>query len=98
MAGNYACNGIRGLNGGNDHIQKSGIWTSALAATKTGEEAIGMFFNGEITQPNGMANDKLYFLTPTFAFRPQSAMSCRCAKIEYDRNGKEIASYDPLTK
>lgn len=29
------------------------------------------------------------------AFYPQAAMSCRCAKIEYDANGNEIGRYDP---
>jgi hypothetical protein len=53
-----------------------------------------MFFNATITQTPG-TNDKLYFLTPTYGFRPQAAMSCRCAEIKYDANGNEIGRYDP---
>jgi len=104
--GNFANNGIRGYLGGNtltasqtaaapgvdDNFIRSGIWTAATG----NDQAIGMFFNAEISQSSPTQNDKLYFLTPTNLFRPQAAMSCRCAKIEYDANGKEIGRYEPF--
>lgn len=93
--GNYPNNGIRGFNGGNtfDHL-RSGIWTSAVG-DPTKDQAIGMLFNVEITQNLGV-DQKLFYLTPYHFFRPQVAMSCRCAKIEYDANGEEIGRYDPF--
>lgn len=96
--GNFPNNAIRGLNGGNsiEEFARSGIWTSA-ASQPTNDDAIGMLFNAEITQ-NAGPNEKLFFFTPVYAFRPQSAMSCRCAKIEYDANGKEIGRYDPTAE
>jgi len=102
--GTFPNNGIRGFNGGNtldatklggnpDTFMKSGIWT---AANQGGAgSSLGMLFNAVITQTVG-ANDKLYYLTPTFGFRPQAAMSCRCAEIKYDANGKEIGRYEPF--
>ncbi|MCW3160418.1 T9SS type A sorting domain-containing protein [Chryseobacterium oryctis] len=104
--GNFPNNGIRGYIGGNtltasqtavapgtdDNFIRSGIWTAAAA----NEQAIGMYFNAEITQSSPTQNNKLYYLTPTNLFRPQAAMSCRCAKIEYDANGKEIGRYEPF--
>lgn len=108
--GNFPNNGIRGYIGGNsllssmkdltstgehsinDNFKISGIWTSAAV----NDQAIGMLFNTEITQASATQNDKLYFLTPTNLFRPQAAMSCRCSKIEYDANGKEIGRYEPF--
>lgn len=95
--------GIRGFNGGNTMdasvlpyaagsglktFQYSGIWTSASQGT--GGSALGMLF-----KQTANANTGLYFLTPTFGFRPQAAMSCRCAEIKYDANGNEIGRYDP---
>lgn len=95
--GNFPNNGIRGFTGGNtfDNFLRSGIWTSA-AVTPVNDQAIGMLFNTEITQSSGTTIEKLFYLTPTHLFRPQTAMSCRCAKIEYDANGNEIGRYDPL--
>ncbi|PIF43447.1 putative secreted protein (Por secretion system target) [Chryseobacterium sp. 52] len=102
--GTFPNNGIRGFNGGNtldasklggnpDTFMKSGIWT---AANQGGAgSSLGMLFNAVITQTVG-ANDKLYYLTPTFGFRPQAAMSCRCAEIKYDANGNEIGRYEPF--
>ncbi|MGG7552557.1 T9SS type A sorting domain-containing protein [Chryseobacterium arthrosphaerae] len=101
--GTFPNNGIRGMNGGNllkdsqlggnpDTFMKSGIWTSANQGG--GGFSLGMFFNATITQTPG-ANDRLYYLTPTYGFRPQAAMSCRCAEIKYDANGNEIGRYDP---
>jgi hypothetical protein len=101
--GVFPNNGIRGFNGGNtlndsklmsnpDTFMKSGIWTSANQGTSG--YSFGMLFNAVITQTPG-TNDKLFYLTPTFGFRPQAAMSCRCAEIKYDANGNEIGRYDP---
>lgn len=102
--GNFPNNGIRGYAGGNsltaslastvvgvdDNFKLSGIWTAAAI----GENSMGMLFNSEITQINN--DTKIYFLTPTFSFRPQSAMSCRCTKIQYDADGNEIGTYEPF--
>jgi len=99
--GNYANNGIRGFLGGKTldeivtpdvtaHLRRSGIWTSSPLGTAG--QAAGMYFNIEITTGT---NDKLYFLNPSFAFSPQAGMSCRCAKIQYDAEGKEIPRYNP---
>ncbi len=92
--GNYPNNAVRGLNGGNmiEEWARSGIWTSA-SLSPTDDYAIGMIFNTEITRDAG--NLKLFYFASTHNFRPQSAMSCRCAKIEYDEAGKEIGRYDP---
>ncbi|MGG5209011.1 T9SS type A sorting domain-containing protein [Chryseobacterium sp. MIQD13] len=108
--GNFPNNGIRGYIGGNsmlsamkdltltgehavnDNFKVSGIWTSSPAT----DHAIGMLFNTEIGQNSPTQNDRLFLLTPINLFRPQAAMSCRCAKIEYDGNGNEIGRYDPL--
>lgn len=88
--GNFANNGIRGFTGGDSlNFIRSGIWTSA-AVYPVNDQAIGMLFNIEITQSSGTTNENLFFLTPNNLFRPQAAMSCRCAKIEYHANGKEI--------
>ena len=90
--------GIRGFNGGNamsDYLngtsglkafQYSGIWTSANQGG--GGSSLGMLFK--------TTSNPYYFLTPTFGFRPQAAMSCRCAEIKYDANGKEIGRYEPF--
>ncbi|UWX59548.1 T9SS type A sorting domain-containing protein [Chryseobacterium oranimense] len=90
--------GIRGFNGGNamsDYLngtsglkafQYSGIWTSASQGS--GGSSLGMLFK--------TTSNPYYFLTPTFGFRPQAAMSCRCAEIKYDANGKEIGRYEPF--
>jgi hypothetical protein len=101
--GTFPNNGIRGFNGGNtldasklggnpDTFMKSGIWTSANQGGNG--SSLGMLFNAVITQTVG-TTDKLYYLTPTFGFRPQAAMSCRCAEIKYDANGNEIGRYEP---
>lgn len=91
--GNFANNAVRGFNGGNsiEDWARSGIWTSA--AITTNDLAVGMLFNTEITRDAG--DLKLFYFTPTHTFRPQAAMSCRCAKIEYDEAGNEIGRYDP---
>ncbi|MFC7348664.1 T9SS type A sorting domain-containing protein [Chryseobacterium zhengzhouense] len=95
--GVFPNNGIRGFNGGNDLTASmdaakvtfffSGIWTSASQGTGS---SYGMLFN-----LTGGTNDLLYTLAPTFGFRPQAAMSCRCAEIKYDANGNEIGRYEP---
>lgn len=105
--GNFANNGIRGFNGGNtlegsmaayntqtSNFNRSGIWTAA----STGNKAFGMLFYSDVSTFNNPDpyNVKLYYTTPSFTFRPQSAMSCRCAKIQYDGNGNEIGRYDPF--
>lgn len=101
--GNFPNNGIRGFGGGNaltasqagtfgadENFKLSGVWTAALR----GDNSIGILFNTEISQ---VSHDvKMYFFTPSFSFRPQSAMSCRCAKIQYDADGKEIPRYEPF--
>lgn len=96
--GVFSNNGIRGFNGGNDLTASmdaakvtfffSGIWTSASQGTGP---SLGMLFNAT----GGGTSDLLYTLVPTFGFRPQAAMSCRCAEIKYDANGNEIGRYDP---
>ncbi|MCF2221276.1 T9SS type A sorting domain-containing protein [Chryseobacterium sp. PS-8] len=98
--GNFANNGIRGFDGGNSLnmvnslITYSGIWTAA----SMGSKALGMFFKTEISAVENPDpyNLKLYYFTPSFTFKPQAAMSCRCAKIEYDANGNEIGRYEPF--
>lgn len=96
--------GIRGFNGSNTMtasilpyapgsglitFQYSGIWTSAHQGT--GGNSLGMLF-----KQTANVNTGLYYLTPTFGFRPQAAMSCRCAEIKYDANGNEIGRYEPF--
>lgn len=95
--GVFPNNGIRGFNGGNDLTASmdaakvtfsfSGIWTSASQGTGP---SLGMLFN----TTGGGTSDLLYTLVPTFGFRPQAAMSCRCAEIKYDANGNEIGRYE----
>lgn len=102
--GNFANNGIRGFAGGNNmdgiidaanaSFYKSGIWTSAPVGNASGK-AVGMYFNSEGGQTTTSPLNVLYYLTPTYDFNPQAGMSCRCAKIQYDVNGKEIPRYDP---
>ncbi|GAA5093143.1 hypothetical protein GCM10023210_23070 [Chryseobacterium ginsengisoli] len=99
--GNFPNNGIRGLNNGNKLLFKdtmgvnenftiSGIWTSA----SNGDSALGMYF---FTEVNSAVNPTdLFYFSPNYTFRPQAAMSCRCAKINYDANGKEITRYEPF--
>ncbi|MBB4808073.1 hypothetical protein HNP38_003413 [Chryseobacterium defluvii] len=98
--GNIPTTGIRGILGGNDWKNPSyasfpqadnyryhtGLWTSSPVENYTGF-AIGLSL--ESTAGNG-GN-----LASGTAFYPQAAMSCRCAKIEKDANGKEIGRYDP---
>ena len=96
--GVFSNNGMRGFNGGNDLTASmdaakvtflfSGIWTSASQGTGP---SLGMLLNAT----GGGTSDLLYTLVPTFGFRPQTAMSCRCAEIKYDANGNEIGRYDP---
>lgn len=90
--------GIRGFNGDNkmnDFLNGSsglkaflysGIWTSASQGS--GGSSLGMLFK--------LSSNPYYFLTPTFGFRSQAAMSCRCAEIKYDANGNEIGRYEPF--
>ncbi|MBW8522127.1 T9SS type A sorting domain-containing protein [Chryseobacterium chendengshani] len=99
--GLFPNNGIRGLNGGNTldatkggsnpTFMKSGIWT---AANHGSGNSFGMFFNADVSSTT-QSESSLYFLTPSYVFKPQAAMSCRCAKIEYDANGNEIGRYNP---
>ncbi|WP_312766687.1 T9SS type A sorting domain-containing protein [Epilithonimonas sp.] len=99
--GLFPNNGIRGFNGGNTldatkggsnpTFMKSGIWT---AANHGSGNSLGMLFNADVSAAT-QSESSLYFLTPSYVFRPQAAMSCRCAKIEYDANGKEIGRYEP---
>lgn len=99
--GLFPNSGIRGFNGSNTMdasvlpyaagaglktFQYSGIWTAANHGTGN---SLGMLFK-QTANSNG-----LYYLTPTFGFRPQAGMSCRCTKIEYDANGNEIGRYNP---
>jgi len=96
--GKYANNGIRGFSGGNSlnasfsnnnlTILRSGLWTSAMNLNS----AIGAYFNVE---GGLLGTERLFLFTPSYLFRPQAAMSCRCAKIQYDANGNEIGRYDP---
>ncbi|NML69349.1 T9SS type A sorting domain-containing protein [Chryseobacterium sp. RP-3-3] len=101
--GVFPNNGIRGFNGGktldatkggtNPTFMKSGIWTAANQGG--GGSSLGMLFNADVS-PSTQSESSLYFLTPTFGFRPQAAMSCRCAEIKYDAYGNEIGRYEPF--
>lgn len=103
--GNFANNGIRGFAGGNNmdgiidaanaSFYKSGIWTSAALGNGSGKAA-GMYFNSEGGQTTTSSPlNVIFYFTPTYDFNPQAAMSCRCAKIQYDAEGNEIPRYDP---
>ncbi|MDP9958439.1 T9SS type A sorting domain-containing protein [Chryseobacterium lathyri] len=96
--------GIRGFNGGNTMdasilpyaegsglktFQYSGVWTSAHQGSSG--SSLGMLF-----KQTANANTGLYYLTPTFGFRQQAALSCRCSEIKYDANGNEIGRYEPF--
>lgn len=109
--GNFPNMGIRGMYGGNSFAAtmsnagstdatavfgRSGVWTAAPLGDQSGN-AIGMLFNTEISWNASFPNEKLFFFRPTQEFSPQAAMSCRCAKIFYDDNGKEKGRYDPDT-
>lgn len=103
--GNYPNNAIRGFDGGNslkgsmrdlsgygvnENFNMSGVWTSG----SIGDYALGMHFL--VQTNNAETPENLFFFTPNYAFRPQAAMSCRCAKINYDVNKNEITRYEPF--
>ncbi|SDE96841.1 Por secretion system C-terminal sorting domain-containing protein [Epilithonimonas hungarica] len=81
--GNYPITGIRGENGISlaKDFPRVGVWTASLGDSNVG---------------NAMGLSIRYSKMATgAAFNPHQAMSCRCAKIEYDANGKEIGRYEP---
>lgn len=100
--GNIPTSGIRGALGGNGWIKRSivapdnstpsfvnstGLWSSSL-----GDLNSGWAIAFTIQSPTANAIGKLSSGTGVY---PQAAMSCRCAKIQYDANGNEIGRYDP---
>ncbi|XZF12995.1 T9SS type A sorting domain-containing protein [Chitinophagaceae bacterium MMS25-I14] len=99
--GNFANSGTRGILGGNSSTNpvisysetipsgfSTGIWTSAFSDYYRGL-ALGMGMQTTVgTQAKSL-------LTVTGLFHPQTAMSCRCAKMNFDANGHEIGRYDP---
>ncbi|SIQ96446.1 Por secretion system C-terminal sorting domain-containing protein [Chryseobacterium sp. RU37D] len=100
--GNIPTSGIRGALGGNGWITRSiaapdnstpsfvnstGLWSSSL-----GDSNSGWAIAFTIQSPTANAIGKLSSGTGVY---PQAAMSCRCAKIQYDANGNEIGRYDP---
>jgi hypothetical protein len=99
--GNFANSGFRGLYGGNTSNNPfifyeetaptgyaTGLWTAAFADSYYGR-AIGLQMGTRI----GL--QALTSLNVSSLYHPQTAMSCRCARINYDASGKEIARYDP---
>ncbi|HBV16941.1 T9SS type A sorting domain-containing protein [Chryseobacterium carnipullorum] len=96
--GNFANNGIRGFQGGKDltlvtadgtsrlRFNQSGIWTASPSDVYSGA-GIGMIFD--------IASSGEFNFQTGYPHYPQAAMSCRCAKIQYDGNGNEIGRYDP---
>jgi hypothetical protein len=96
--GNYANNGIRGFLGGKDltlitadgpyrlRFNIAGVWTASPTDVYSGT-ALGLHFNIESSAEFNMQTGYPYY--------PQAAMSCRCAKINYDENGNEIGRYEP---
>ncbi|MBB6371636.1 T9SS type A sorting domain-containing protein [Chryseobacterium shigense] len=105
--GSFANSGIRGFNGGKDllvytkddaktidnggqvKLKFSGIWTSSPADRHAGQ-AIGLYIDFGLNAPGS------YAISTGNPYYPQTAMSCRCAKIKYDGNGNEIGRYEPL--
>ncbi len=100
--GNIPTSGIRGLLGGNGWIPKSiatstntmptfanstGLWTASLGDLNSGW-AIALKIQSPTVSYIGAVSSGI-------GVYPQAAMSCRCAKIQYDANGKEIGRYDP---
>jgi hypothetical protein len=82
--GNYPVTGIRGETGVDVSINfpRVGVWTGAL----------GDYMIGNAT---GLSIRYSKMATGYSSYSPHEAMSCRCAKIQYDTAGKEIGRYDP---
>ena len=98
--GNYANSGYRGLYGGNGNTDPTilyletaattyvtGIWTAAPTE-------INLALRLNLGSSVGSTDARTQLTTGT-ATHPQTAMSCRCSKIQYDANGKEVPRYDP---
>ncbi len=89
--GNYPATGYKLMTNGNNTTTNTGyrtaLWTASLADHHFGK-AIAL----EILSYNNGSNSTLKSGTH---FPPQSALSCRCAKIKYDNDGNEIGRYDP---
>ncbi|MDY0930119.1 PKD domain-containing protein [Chryseobacterium sp. CFBP8996] len=82
--GNFPATGYRALynNPNMDQIGFStAVWTASL-----GDQLYGRAFALEINTST---------LKSGIGIIPQGAIPCRCAKIKYDANGKEIGRYDP---
>lgn len=106
--GSFANNGMRGFNGGKEltvyttadaktidnggrvKLKSSGIWTASPADRYSGQ-SIGLYIDFGLNGPNA------YALSTGYPYYPQTAISCRCAKIKYDGNGNEIGRYEPGT-
>lgn len=82
--GNYPATGYRAL-GNNPNMDQigfsTGVWTASL-----GDQLYGRAVALEINISN---------LKSGIGIIPRGAIPCRCAKIDYDSNGKEIGRYDP---
>lgn len=82
--GNFPATGYRAL-GANPNMDQIGfstaVWTASL-----GDQLYGRAVALEINNSN---------LKTGIGIIPQGAIPCRCAKIKYDANGKEIGRYDP---
>ncbi|MFA6059086.1 MAG: T9SS type A sorting domain-containing protein [Taibaiella sp.] len=95
-------NGIRGADGGNQLFldttggslrlrhNATGLWLSNPADYYSGKAAHLRI--DPITGPILAQKGKMKAGATS---SPQAAMSCRCAKINYDANGNEIGRYDP---
>jgi hypothetical protein len=87
--GNFAATGYRAL-GNNPNMDLIGYNTAVWSAS-LGDQSYGRAIALEIT--SGVP--ALSNLKTGTGIIPQGAISCRCAKIEYDINGNEIGRYDP---
>ena len=81
--GNYPVTGIRGETSVavDANFPRIGVWTASMDDGMAGN-ALGLSIRYS-KMATGRAN------------APHQAMSCRCAKIQYDANGREIGRYDP---
>lgn len=81
--GNYPVTGIRGETtvAVATDFPRTGVWSASLDDIMAGN-ALGLSIRySKMATGKGRA--------------PHQAMSCRCAKILYDANGREIGRYDP---
>lgn len=98
--GNIPNNGIRGLESGNRLAVDTASGTTRLRHSTTGLwlASLAEFYGGKATHLRidvNTGSGQIGQLIPGAGASPQAAMSCRCAKIQYDADGNEIGRYDP---